>query len=66
MDRYYVNTTAQRTGEHEVHKRGCRYFPVSFKSLGAFATCHQAVQAARTFYDNVDGCATCSPLCHTK
>lgn len=27
MARYYVNTNAQSTGEHEVHKDGCHRMP---------------------------------------
>ena len=27
MGNYYVNINAQLTGEHEVHKEGCSWFP---------------------------------------
>lgn len=66
MDNYYVNDNAQPTGEHEVHKEGCRYFPSNRTYLGAFVNCRDAVAKARTKYSNVDGCATCSPACHAR
>ena len=66
MDNYYVNNKAQNTGEHEVHKEGCQYFPSDRAYLGSFSTCQEAVQKARTIYSNVDGCFYCSPACHKK
>lgn len=68
MDRYYVNTNSQVTGEHEVHKDGCPT-PADFSNrlyLGYFNSCHEAVREARKQYNNVDGCRNCSPLCHTR
>lgn len=68
METYYVNNNAQSTGEHEVHKTGCAYLPQihSKTILGSFSNCRDAVQAARRHHNNVDGCATCSPACHTR
>lgn len=66
MDHYYVNTRAQDTGEHEVHKEGCQWFPDSTKDLGDHENCHGAVEKAKEYYSNVDGCKHCSPDCHTK
>ena len=68
MARYYVNTNAQPTGEHEVHRDGCPT-PADVsnrKYLGEFTTCHGAVREAKKHYSNVDGCANCSPDCHTR
>ncbi len=65
---YYVNNTAQPTGEHEVHHDECAYFS-SIKSkqfVGAYSTCTEAVTKARLFYTNVDGCKYCSPTCHKR
>ena len=66
MDAYYVNTNAQSTGEHEVHKEGCNYFPHLPKYLGNFSNCQDAVEEAMKYYANVDGCAYCIPECHTR
>lgn len=68
MDQYYVNKNAQPTGEHEVHKEGCAYLPsvVNRTYLGSFSTCQEAIQKARTFYSNVDGCYFCCRACNTR
>jgi hypothetical protein len=68
MDDYCVNKQAQRNGDHEVHKKGCTYWPSAqnVHPLGRFATCRDAVAAARAYYFQVNGCATCSRACHTQ
>jgi hypothetical protein len=66
MDQYYVNDNAQNTGEHEVHKENCSFFPQNRTYLGYFSNCKEAVDKARDHYSNVDGCAFCCPQCHTK
>lgn len=66
MEHYYVNKIAQSTGEHEVHKKGCRYTPNNYIDLGEFSNCADAVRAARKHYPNVDGCKTCCEQCHTR
>ena len=68
MSRYYINDTAQDTGEHEVHKEGCYWLGLAKSTtyLGEFYTCHGAMVAARNVYSNVDGCAHCSPDCHSR
>ncbi len=70
MPRYCVNKNAQSTGDHEVHNldNNCPTLPdlVNQHQLSSHNTCAQAVQAARAVYDNVDGCANCSPECHTR
>jgi len=67
--RYYVNTNAQANGDHEVHKEiGCPTPAASEnrKYLGDFATCAPAVAEAKKTYSKADGCANCSPECHTS
>ncbi len=69
MPHYYVNRQAQANGDHEVHwmlfcptharRENRRY-------LGEFPTCREAVAAAREIYPLADGCAHCSPDCHTR
>lgn len=66
MDHYYVNTNAQSTGEHEVHKKGCSYFPDAPLYLGYFADCKEAITEAKEHYSNVDGCYYCCLECHTR
>lgn len=66
MENYYVNNVAQSSGEHEVHKEGCTYFPSNRTYLGYFLNCQEAIQKARTIYSNVDGCYTCARPCHTR
>ena len=66
--KYYVNKNAQPTGEHEVHTSTCSYLPnlENREYLGEFDSCIDAVKEARRRYNNVDGCAYCCPICHTK
>lgn len=66
MDHYYLNDQAQPTGEHEVHKEGCAYFPNDRTYLGYFSSCRDAVTKARAVYPNVDGCYSCSRECHSR
>lgn len=68
MDHYYVNENAQSTGEHEVHKESCKYFPSikNRKYLGYFSNCSDAVKKAKEYYEEVDGCRECCYACHTR
>ncbi len=69
-DHYYVNTKPQTDseGEHEVHTGDCPKLPgtLSRKYLGYYDNCQEAVEKAKEHYDEVDGCAICSPDCHTR
>lgn len=66
--KYYVNTNAQSNGDHEVHNSSCPYLPLvkNPKELGDFSNCQDAVKEAKKTYSTADGCATCSPSCHTR
>lgn len=66
MSLYYVNKNAQDSDEHEVHVANCEYFPdqENAEYLGAFDTCHEAIEAARLRYKEVDGCFYCCYPCH--
>lgn len=68
MPHYCVNKNAQSTGEHEVHKEGCDQMPdpENRQSLGDCANCSAAVEKAKQYFDNVDGCFYCSNECHTR
>lgn len=69
MVSYYVNDHAQQnSGDHEVHREGCVWLPsIESKTyLGEFTSCEPAVRKAKTIYASADGCATCSPACHTS
>lgn len=66
MERYVVNRLAQTNGDHEVHKQGCRYFPLSYIELGMHSSCRSAVIAAKGYYWKSDGCKFCIPECHSR
>lgn len=68
MAHYYVNRNEQSNGDHEVHKEGCPWLPsISNRIyLGYFRSCYPAVAEARKHYTQVNGCAHCSPACHTS
>ena len=65
---YYVNqlTAGNPNNNHEVHTQDCYFVPSESNRiyLGSFSSCMDAVQVAKNFYTNVDGCATCCPNCH--
>ena len=70
MDKYCVcKNTENPSGNHEVHKEGCQWWPASEnrEDLGEFSSCHGAVQRAKDRrYSKVDGCKDCCPLCHKE
>ena len=68
MERYYVNTNAQSTGEHEVHKDGCHRMPELQNRiyLGYFSDAKEAVSEARRYFSNVDGCYYFASESHRK
>lgn len=68
MAKYYVNDNAQDNGDHEVHTTGCVWLAkiVSKTYLGDFQSCGPAVREAKRHYAKSNGCATCSPACHTS
>ena len=65
---FYVNRQSQSNGDHEVHKADCPYLPNAENRiyLGDFTTCYGAVQEARKYYSQVNGCYYCSRDCHTS
>lgn len=67
-EHYYINKNAQPTGEREIHKERCVYLPdiINRQYLGMFDNCKEALQEAKKFYSNVDGCYYCAPACHKK
>ena len=67
MARYYVNDTPQTSGDHEVHREGCRWLKLASYTtfLGEFTSCFGAVIAAKKKYPTANGCAYCSPDCNT-
>ena len=66
--KYYVNkdTAGNPHHNHEVHTGECTWVPSESNRtyLGDYSNCKDAVAKAKTFYSNVDGCATCCPACH--
>lgn len=67
MPLYYVNKRAQTNGDHEVHSDSCFYISkIKEKEfLGLFDNCVEAVAKAKLIYSRANGCAFCSPACHT-
>ncbi|EAB6717790.1 hypothetical protein DAR30_24335 [Salmonella enterica subsp. enterica serovar Enteritidis] len=65
MADYCVNSIAQPNGDHEVHEKGCRFWPTSNISLGSHYSCSSAVIAAKVYYRQSNGCYHCSRACHT-
>ena len=68
MCHYCVNSIAQETGEHEVHKEDCKHSPnmVFKKYLGYFSNCSIAIEEAKKIYPKSKGCKYClilSPIC---
>ena len=68
MNRYYVNMNEQDNGDHEVHTSNCSYLPepLNRKDLGLFSNCRDAVQEAKKYYTQSNGCYYCSLACHTS
>jgi hypothetical protein len=68
MAAYYMNKNAQENGDHEVHRTGCAWMPAEHnrKYLGDFTNCRDAVREAKKIDSDADGCAHCSPDCHTS
>lgn len=66
--KYYANKNAQSNGDHEVHNENCRYLPLEHnrKYLGDYTNCKDAVKKAKETDPSADGCAICSPDCHTR
>lgn len=67
MPLYYVNKNAQDNGDHEVHKSGCSFMPDGMNTLylGSFTNCFNAVQEAKKYYPQSNGCYYCAKECHT-
>jgi hypothetical protein len=67
MAKYYVNRNAQANGDHEVHVPSCSFFPDPENRLylGEFSNCRAAVNEAKKYYAQSNGCYYCSEECHT-
>jgi hypothetical protein len=68
MAYYYVNQNEQSNGDHEVHEGGCYWLPGEGNRIyvGWFASCTDAVKAAKQHYRQSNGCYHCSRACHTS
>ncbi len=68
MAKYYVNDNAQSNGDHEVHDQSCSWLPKleNRTYLGEFSSCGPAVREAKRHHAQSNGCAHCSPSCHTQ
>lgn len=70
MPTYCVNKTQQANGDHEVHdtsaERWCLPSQANRQDLGYHSGCSSAVQTARSYFTQVNGCAHCASACHTS
>lgn len=72
MPRFILNKKQQANGDHDVHNKttGCSHMPALSNQidLGEHLSSHSAVLEAKRRYPNarIDGCAYCSPSCHTS
>ena len=70
MPSYCVNKNAQSNGDHEVHdttaNKPCLPATWNRQDLGYHGTCSEAGRAARLYFTQVDGCAICTPACHSS
>ncbi|MDO8604051.1 MAG: hypothetical protein Q7K40_01430 [bacterium] len=66
--KYYVNKNQQTNGDHEVHTANCSRLPnlENRLYLGDFLYCSQAVNEAKRYYRQSNGCYYCSNPCHTQ
>ncbi len=70
LPEFCVNKNAQPgSGDHEVHdlssQQGCLPDPANRLNLGTYTSCRGAVNAAKQYYDDVNGCYYCANECHT-
>jgi len=65
---YFVSKQAQSDGDHEIHTSSCSDLPAekNRKYLGCFNFCKDAEQEAKKYYEDVNGCIKCCPLCHAR
>lgn len=63
---YYVNRVPQANGDHEVHRQSCTFLPSNRQDLGMHSGCRSAVQEAKRYYSQSNGCYWCSGECHTS
>ncbi|HAT86951.1 MAG TPA: hypothetical protein DCS30_14005 [Rhizobiales bacterium] len=68
MASYYVNKNTQPNGDHEVHTTGCPHPPESWnrQQLGEHSNCYSAIEEAKKYYYQVNGCYYCCNPCHTQ
>lgn len=66
--KYFVNKNSQNDGTHEVHNESCYRLPELANRifLGSFNNGKQAVNEAKKYYSNVDGCFYCCGEAHTR
>ena len=61
MPTYYVDKNIQANGNHKVHKLGCNNLPKQMERiyLGSFTVSNNAIETARKYYPQVEGCNKC-------
>lgn len=68
MNRYYLNTNIQPSGDFEVHKYDCVHDaqPLNRIDLGWCVDDFDALAKAKNFTPYADGCYYCCPAIHKQ
>lgn len=66
LEDYWVDDAPQLNGDHEVHTERCVRLPKYDRrtSLGVHGDCWDALEKAKLYYLQVNGCKRCSRGCH--
>lgn len=67
-DHYYVSRYVLETYKYEVHRGTYHYLSATENRiyLGYFSDGREAIEEAKKYYSNVDGCFLCCNPCRTK
>lgn len=64
MAHYYVDVVRQPQAKHRLmHLVGCPSMANKVLALGEHVHCHYALEHAREWYQDAEGCPQCVPLC---
>ena len=63
---FFVSKKVDNNNEHIVHSSNCDYLPlpISRLDLGELYSCESAMERAKEFFENSNGCIHCCLLCY--
>lgn len=66
MKNYYLSTYVKNNGNYEVHSLDCYFLPKQEHRilLGFFDDGKDALNAAKKYKSNIEGCKFCIPECY--